>query len=150
MLTPEEASLQPKPNPLFCKNFFDTLPITLCTWNTSAVFGALSTVINTSKEKRLKNKQKRDMLRRLLHSHSIVALQETRGTLADHDALPASHKYYGTFGDCNFELGSSAWGGVTIAVEKKLLRNSRSVSPLSWSRAGALRSTSSARRSTCP
>jgi hypothetical protein len=92
-------------SPLACRT------TTICTWNTTALFGIVNDV---SRERIL---QRERVLQRLLANTQTVALQEVHGGPGDVEILRARHPGYMFLGSfCQ----SSAMGGVLTILDKRI------------------------------
>lgn len=93
------------------------VPLRISTWNSQALLGSMF-----SRAGRVTRKRRE--LERLLERSEVALIQEARGTAADLEFLPPTHRYVGSFGDYGADEASSLWGGVVIAVSTTLLGRS--------------------------
>lgn len=84
------------------------------TWNTGSLLGGLRSVGR-------RQTVKRGYLRSLLEEVDFLAFQEVRGCEADLSVLPETHEYYGLF-MAAWGPGTSAGGGIVLAIRKQILR----------------------------
>jgi exonuclease III len=85
------------------------LPLSVATWNSASLFGALHSAT-------CRASAKRSLHARLLAANSVVFAQETRGSSGDLAILGHTHRHFGTFKDVDEDLSTSRAGGVVTSV----------------------------------